>query len=312
MPRVPIPLVILLSLGVIGVSWWLHTREMDFLEPPNALQIELARTYASGHLQRPAPLFAVEDEPAPIVEVEPPEPLENGTDIDPLPLPEAGRPLQLDAFADARPPDAARFIELASRLESMTRLSSALLAWERVLDTAQPDDEQRGAAVRAIKRLQASLDPRAPDESSLPVVISVFAPADRIELTRRAAREAAADLTAAAGGILAVDSSVAALDPPRSTPTLVVRLRGPQRDLPESGQREVPAPADSDEIRKAILRALHKLAAARIAAATELTPPSQADEGEEPALALANRVTRLSWRQLGESLQPPPDEADRE
>ena len=42
--RVPIPVVILLSLGAVALPWWLGTRHMDFLKPPTEFQLTRLRS----------------------------------------------------------------------------------------------------------------------------------------------------------------------------------------------------------------------------------------------------------------------------
>lgn len=300
--RISLPLVILLGCATVGLSWWIHTRRYDFLEPPSAAELEAAKRGATRNLARPADLFAVPQ--APDDPGGSPEPDESARD-DALAEPPRiqfntlGDPPPLDAWTDFSGFPASSYIDLASRLETDTRFPEALVAWERVIDHAEADADEREAALNGIRRLRDSLDAAGlPEIDPTAVTLAVEAPADRVELTRRAAAEAADMLRQATAGQLRFEPEVdpGDADPPR------IRVAFRHASGGASALIETAAPDTENGLRRAILEAAFNSVSSTLAVEESLRPISLAEPGENPADSLTLRVTRRAWKSFANSL----------
>ena len=297
--RVPWPVVVLLCPLVAGVAWHVGTRDYDFLTPPGEHELAMVRSRAGGDLVKPSDLFAV---PATGVETAPepaPPPAEDAPAPPPVAAPvilddDLPDPLPLDHWVDLVGMPAASFIDLASRLEADARLSEALVAWERVLDHAPADPGEREIAVRAIRRIKATVSPptRLPRDA-VTMTLRVTAPGDRVEITRRAAKDAAEALSQASFRQIRFQAVVEAS---RKTAILEVSFAG--RADEQKPRLETPAPATADAIESTLLAAAFKLVSSTLALDGSVKPVSPAAAGEPPMESLATRVTRRAWKAL--------------
>lgn len=302
MKRVSLPLTTLLGLGTVGLSWWIHTRSHDFLASPSAAALEAAELRATRELARPADLFAVPRRASEPGEAVSPRTLRNVDAPEKPPHIEVGdlaEPPALDAWTERHEFPAASFIDLASRLETDTRFPEALVAWERVIDHVEADADERLAALNGIRRLREFLTSAGtPDTEPTDLVLAVETPADRIELTLRAAAEAAEILDRAAAGQISFESVV---DPIEATPPVIrVSFRNAAGDV--SALTETPAPETEDRLRRSILKAAFNSVSASLALEESLQPISLPEPGEEPADSLALRITRRAWNLFRKSL----------
>ena len=298
--RIPWPVSILLALLVVGVVWHFGSRHYDFLTPPGERELALVRAKVGADLDRPSDLFAMPPKRAepPVV---PTPAAEEGDEAPPVAAPvilDEGLPdpLPQDHWLDLKSMPAASFIDLASRLEADARLSEALVAWERVLDAAPASAEEREIAVRAIRRMKSSVSPpsRLPRDART-LVLRVTAPNDRVEVTRRAAKDAAEALSQASFRQIRFQALVEAN---RKTAVLEVSF-GAEADE-KKPRLEAPAPSTSAAIQSAILSAAFKLVASTLVLDDTLKPISPAPQGEPPMESLSTRITRQAWKILPE------------
>lgn len=292
--RVPIWLVILLCPAVVAGVWFAGTRHYDFLKPPTEVQIAKAKSRATQALAQPSDLFAVlpssdgptehEPSPEPAPEPPPPPPL--------IPVNDLPDPIPLEYWTDLTDYPAASFVQLASTLEAKGQLVAALVAWERVLDFADASPEETEVAVKGIRRLRASVPPpEEPAKDAPKITLRVAAPADRIELTRKAARLSAESLAQASFRQIRFEALVV---PDRSKePKLTIKLLN--QGKAESPSVELDPPADADTIREAILNSAFKLVASSLAIDGSLRPVSQPEQAEPGDEAAATRITRRAW-----------------
>jgi len=304
--RVPLPLVILLCIAVVGIIWWHGTKNYDFLTPPSPTEIEFARQRAAGELAQPADLFAIEAATEEeIVEVTPPKPPPEPRA--PVPVIEVGDlsgPPQLDAWTKEADKPTASFINLASKLEADTQFAWALIAWERVIDQTNPSDDEREVALNGIRRIRATLPPWNDDpKAATPLILSVDAPGDRLQLTTRAASEAAETIEKASSGLLSISSVVRKGRATAASPKLKVSLAAKETKEPPSV--ETPAPESAEDIEKEILSSVFKLVGSKLALRADLKSipsPSSAEPSPESREFL---ITRLAWQKFAESSTSP-------
>ncbi|MCU0796115.1 MAG: hypothetical protein MUF31_09290 [Akkermansiaceae bacterium] len=299
--RIPWPAVVLLCLLVVGLVWHFGTRHYDFLTPPSEYELALVRSRVGTDLASPSDLFALppaqetekaEPEPEPTeAEAAPPVAAPVILDID---LPD---PLPQNYWIDLKDMPAAAYVDLASRLEADARLSEALVAWERVLDHAPANPEEREIAVRAIRRIKSSVTaPTRLVRDAPTITLRVTAPNDRVEITRRAAKEVAEALSLASFRQIRFQTVVEAN---RKTAILEVSFGAKADD--QKPRLEAPAPSTADAVETTLLTAVYKLIASTLALDGSLKPISPAPQGETPVESLSHRITRHAWSVLPEA-----------
>jgi hypothetical protein len=152
--RVPIPVVIVLSLAALGLTWWQGTRHMDFLTPPSETVLARTRARAAVVQHEKSRLFSIGRELKEKAAIE--SPIRAAPAIDPG---DPASPAPLNAYAEHAAEGPSAYITLAVHLEEQGGNARALLAWERVIDSCRPDDPQRQAAMSGIQRLRPVVAP---------------------------------------------------------------------------------------------------------------------------------------------------------
>ena len=331
MKRVPIPVVVLLSLGAVALPWWLGTRHMDFLTPPGEFQLARARsdivTSFAKRNREPAPASDAERERAFQSPIKPAPAIDPGDIQAPAPL---------DAYREHAAKGAAGFIELAIHLEEQSANARALLAWERVLDVCQPDASQRAAAVAGIQRLRPLaapwyVDPREVKVLLLESVIPAGVAPETADAMEGVMAESATALGKHSAGLLRFESRVerpaakpaakasrkpakpktpATVPPPPPAPPAMISLQIllDGESSTSTGLIEIPVSDDLEKVRQDVLAGAYRLVSSQLAATTDFTPPEPLAAGDEPAAALGIRITRLCWEAFGKSfpaIDPP-------
>ncbi len=301
--RVPVPVVILLSLAAVGIPWWHGTRHMDFLTPPGEAELARVRAETARSVSGRSPLFSIgRRAEKDVIE----SPIRDAPAISPG-NPDA--PAPLDAYAEHAEEGAAAFITLAVHLEEQRGNARALLAWERVLDTCRPDESQRAAALAGIRRLRPLAAPWNMDpEAAIPVVLEASVPAkvpaDTLEeILARCANE----LGRLSSGLLKFEPRIERPEHKgKGTPPAVLSLQLAADGVgaAATGQLDFPLPAEPEALRREILAGAYKLVASQLAAYTEYNPPVPLSAKESPQRALETQITRLCWSEFGKSLQP--------
>ena len=322
MKRVPIPVVILLSLGAVALPWWLGTRHMDFLKPPSDFQLARLRSdIASSFPKRnpnPAAGRSAEAEREIQLPIKPPPMIDPG---------DPHAPAGLDAFREHAGKGAKALMELAIHLEEQSGNARALLAWERVLDVCKPDASQRAAAIAGIQRLRPlaapwHVDPLEEKTLELEVTVPEGVEAEGLEDLLGAC---AGTLNRHAAGLLRFEGraerpvkatpkkkarTAKKTTPPTESeappppPGFGVRLVLKGQTASPAGRIEIPVPEDPRQLRREILAACYTLVASQLAASTDFTPPEPLGPGDNPALALGTRITRLCWSEFGKTFVP--------
>ncbi|MCX6868492.1 MAG: hypothetical protein NTV46_20255 [Verrucomicrobia bacterium] len=306
--RVPNPWVLLLALAVIVSIWWYGIRKTDFLTPPSASKLAEIRAQVEASLpETDHPDDAVSAPPV-VKEPEPPAPVEK-----PKPVIELGditRTPTLHEYSNLAPRKGAAYLmDLAVLLEAKDASQRALLAWERVLDTAKPDRDQAGTAIAAIIRLR----PTVPDwntERAKTIAITLHAGTGKkyvktlIPVLEKSARE----LERASAGILKVTTLVHASrgNPTVSGPAPVALwFTGSAKNSLSTAVLSftIQSPQSlHDDLRKALFQLLRE----QLGQNTARTPPVALADREKALDALNSHITRLGWAELGTQLKPPP------
>jgi len=202
----------------------------------------------------------------------------------------------------------ASMVNLATHLETKGQLSRALLAWERVIDTANPDESDRVVAVTAIKRLHTTRPPWNPD------------PTNDIKLTLHAgatlknknpledALTIVADLISEASGNIIRVSTKASIGKSRGvkTPRIPIAI---WFSRPGETPRETPPisfmadPSQSDMLASQIQAGVYALLRAHLAKETSFSPLPEYPTGVKPDDLIRYHITRLMWREFVNSMK---------
>ena len=305
--RVPNPWVLLLALAVIVSVWWYGIRKTDFLTPPAASELAEIRTQVEASLpetDHPADAVsapAVVKEPTPPTPVEIPKPVVDPGDLTRTPT--------LHEYSDRAPKGAAYLMDLAVLLEAKGAPQRALLAWERVLDSAKPDPDQTGSALAAVIRLRPTLpDWNTGRAKTIAITLHAGTGKKHVKTLIPALEKTARELERASAGILKVSAIV---NPSRGNPTIsgpapvALWFTGSTTNAPSSAVFTFTFQSPQslhDDLRKATFLLIRE----HLGHDTTRTPPAALTNGENPLDALRSHITRLGWGKLGALLQPPP------
>lgn len=302
MGQIPKWWAVVLAILVVGIVWHVGTRGIDFLVPPTAAELEMARTRASQELAKPSNLFAVHLDPSSRSGSGQPEPRNQGPGaVDAPPRIEFGQLTgepELDAWFELGELPAASFIDLASRLEADTRMTWARVAWERVIDRSRPDEDQMQAALKGVLRTRLAPTP-APSQPVPCMQLLVKVPSDRIELSKRAAEQAALELTAASSDLVQFEAKVIPVDELAEELKIAIGRAGSF-----SGIR-IRAPEVPTNYSEAMLMAVFRLVGSQLATNPELPAVVMPVPGEKAKQALGTRITRKAWLSFASAYADP-------
>ena len=132
------------------------------------------------------------------------------------------------------------------------------------------------------------------------------------ELLEPVLEEVARVLETASSGLVKADTRVAAgkTGPAGNAPVPVALwIAGPGEDAVST--EVLSFTVESPEALHAeVLRTVFRLVRVHLARGTAYTPPARLAEGEDPAEALATRITRLSWSEFATALNLEPKKED--
>lgn len=310
--HIPLPIAILSCIAAFGIVWYLGTRDKEFIAPPTPEElVEVSTEWEKNrpNIPPPQPINA-----ALLADTKPEQPITPATvnerpeEITVGNLDESPGLAAYGAHGD-KGTDA--MVALATLLETKGEFQRGLLAWERVIDTTEPDDEQRAVATTAINRLKTGLPPWNPDPSD-EIVITLRAGAtlkDKAILTK-ALEQAAETINQASGHILKVETKasigkVRGKRPPR-VPVAIWFSRQPKgSDTPaETPPISFMADPSQDKMLVAQIEAgVYALVRTHLKTNTSFSPLPEYPSGAKPADLLNLHITRLMWREFATSLK---------
>lgn len=294
--RIPILVVVLLCLGVVAGVWWLGTRDHDFLTPPPESDLAAIREKVASSIPAADHTEEMADESS----ASPPEPPQEV--IEPG---DFNKPPTLAEYRDEAWKGAAALAGLAARLEAAGQPQRALLAWERVLDSAPPDPEQTHAAIAAIQRLRSGLSAwNADPQAAIAITLHAGTGNSTAILIEPLLAEIAGELSAASSGVLNISVSVASgSDIPESfgPPPVALWFTGPAEDSRSSEVLSFTA-ATPENLRVDVLETLYQLLRGYLGRTASLTVPETTAATGNAAGPSPWLVTRLAWLELGSRL----------
>lgn len=282
--RIPIPIAITLSLVACAVTWWLGTKNKDFLTPP-------AHIAASPAVLPPA------------------EPSQTPQEAPPTPGEEA--PVALDTFADQAAMGSAHLIQLARSLQNAQWHHLAWLAWERVLDATTATPEEISLAIDSIGTLRTNPDASArviyPQEP-FPIVIRAGTARKHAAAIQPILERAARDVESAAKGILKVSAHITGgNDPtgPSGNTPVAIWITGPDAGSRSSEVLSFTLRPGAD-LNQRVDSTVSQLLRSVIARSIVKPPPAPSSSGFPQEMT--DCFTRRSWFTVGNLLNLPVEE----
>ncbi len=291
---------------MIALTWHLRTREMDFMTPgqlvllPEDMGEELIEESAvlqpkiegpSIHelLGRPEPTPSPDDTLTPEVPEISDEEL---GDLESAP--------GLDTYRDfAQSNDAARLLQLSSTLRARGQFQRALLAFERVIDSAASHPVELEDAGKGIKALSPTLEWNIDPNFKIPLILRIGTETKSSEALKTAALEVATLIRDASGDLLEVTPLISSGDAKNSSGEIRTSL-GTSGDNPSSTM-EVTVAGSEDSKAMTESLALAVFSAVRIHLTGLNFPEPHGLEGSGTDF-LTQQITRLMWRDLASSL----------
>lgn len=301
--RVPLFVTIPLCLITVALVWWIGTRGMDFLTPPSEARLAEIRAGALASL----PLSRIEDDaisikiPAPDIDLASPEPVL----LDPSELGDIKSPPSLDTYSDRAPEGSEKLIALGAALEREGAFQRALLAYERVLDLAEPDPVQIQSALLSIERLRPTL-PRwnIEKDAAFPIVIHVGTGETFADVLPEILGQITADLNNASSGLISfshklnIGRSIQATGAP--TP-VAVWITGGGEKSPSTDVLSFTTDS-AGSLNSDLHKTIFNLIRGHLSKSASYNPAPEATE--DPMTALQTNITRLLWKELGTRLNP--------
>jgi hypothetical protein len=306
--RVPLLIVIPAALLVAAIVWWSGTAGMDFLTPPSGEELTAIRQRVEASMPQPdRPRDAISVPSAPLAS---PVPVRRPPQAPAKPVADPAdlqSPLVLPAYADLGPKGAAYLAAVAAALESGGEFQRALLAWERVLDTAEATPEELAAAVSATRRLRPGLPPWNDDpEAVIRVVLHAGTASSQAAELEPAMLEVAQMLADASSGILQLSHKVTAgqRNVGAAAPAPVaIRLAGAGDAAPSTEVLSFRV-GDPDDLVAQLAGSVFLLVRNYVERSGKFTTPPPLAAGESAAEAMEFRISRWVWHDLGHALNP--------
>jgi hypothetical protein len=299
--RLPWPIVSIAVCLVALVVWIAGTRDLDFVTPPTERELAELR----GRLR-------VEFPNAPVA----PDPYELAADAlhgpgflpaPPIVLGDLSHRPVIDEFIEQAGRGAGHLMRLAALLEERGEPDRALLAWERVLDSAEPNPLQTRVTLSQIRRLRGEApkwNVGGSRRSEIQLHLMVAKP--HLRKLKAVAESFAMEIEEASSGGLAVELRISAIREGGWKTTnhhgVMMRLSGTGDKSPTTAMMVFQAEPGDAPARWRIK--LIELLAAHASSGFPLSPPPLDSDPSASADLLKVHVTRLFWSQLGTSLNP--------
>ncbi len=201
--------------------------------------------------------------------------------------------------------DPALLLELARHLETQGKLQQSLLAWERLIDSAAPDEARMTEAMQSIKRLRPAL-PAWNTDPAKTIAINLHAATGRssAEILTPVLEEITRDLELASSGILKISPVITAgndIPQSRGPAPVAFWFAGPGVET-RSTETLILTIGPAETLRDEVLKSLLQIIRSHLGRNASITVPAAADAAETPLESIHCRITRLGWLELGSRL----------
>ncbi|MGB0774285.1 MAG: hypothetical protein ACPG32_05490 [Akkermansiaceae bacterium] len=307
---ITIPSCLLVAVGV----WFLGIRGTDITTPPTPAELaEVAEEWKASSPNIPPPkpidpaLFAGSEI------VTPQNPATAPKQADKLlPVGDLDASPALSAYGTMGEEGVDAMIKLATHLETKGHFIHALLAWERVIDSTDPDEEQRALAVNAVKRLRFSLPPWNPDPGATIELTLHAGAAIKDKAALEDALQKTADVISEASGYVIHVTVKASIGKPSKikTPNVPIAIwfsrPGKEAGAPSAATPPISFMTDPKQttmLASQIQAGAYAMLRTHLASNTSFTPLPEFPPRVTPEALLKYHVTRLMWREFVKSLK---------
>lgn len=298
----------------MALTWWLGVRGKDFITPPTSarlakeeLVLQLEKIAEKEKTSPPAILVKPQknypDEPPINNEEKPPE--EEFIEIGDL----INSPA-LGCYSELASKGAPYLIKLATMLESQGQMQRACLAWERVLDSTEPIDEQRSTAEQALQRLKSQLPPWIIDPSARTIIIiNAGCDAQTAKILAPLFTETAKYLSDCSSGLIQFQSNIT---PNQSNiamaKPIALWFSNQKSQTPKSKTITTPPSSqDSTLLQFQLQSAIYKLLREEISLHVGQSPPPKLDATvKDVSPFFQNSITRRHWANFAERISHAP------
>lgn len=311
--RIPTLVVILCCVTALGITWYAGTRDKDFVATPTPEELILtAKEWEQNRPNIPPPQpinKEIPNTPSAQTQATPDSPAKQ--EIISLPTGNLLHSPALSEYGTEGDKGAEAMVQLATLLETKGELQRALLAWERVIDTSNPNDKERTSAATAIKRLKPSLSPWNPDpKADRTIRLHAGATLKNDDVLISAMKQAAEAINEASGFILRVETK-ASIGKAREvrTPRIPVAIwfssqSGETANLAETPPISFMADPEQEKMLVAQIEAgIYALVRTHLSTNTSYSPLPEYPEGAKPQDLLHLHITRLMWREFASSMK---------
>ncbi len=311
--RTTTPIVITLSISIGLAVWFVTTRDMDFTQEPTPEEyVQISEQWAQNK-PRIRPINSSQnqrtDSKAKNTSLLVTAHLKKNKDqYPPIDLEREPSLSEYGILQDKGPVYMSRF---AAYLESLGHKKHALLAWERVIDTTIPDDEQRERALISIQRLKSTLPPwSSKPNGNIPLTLHVGASIDNPVILEKALAATAAIVIKASGGLIHADTKISLGKKPsnqRLSLPMALWLSRPAASIEGELAETVPTSFVANSEDKAALiqklqAAIYQVVRMNLAKKTGFTELPELPTDSVPKSLLQTHITRLMWREFANGM----------
>ncbi len=304
--RIPYFIYVPLSILTLLLTWWICTRNIDFITPPSETELVKIREqalaslpvtntdlYPTGKSTATSDTESAEKDTAEIL-----EPIEVG-DLSP--------PKSLDTYSDWAPDGAVKLLRLGAELERQGAFQRALLAYERVLDLSQANQEQIQSALESIRRVRPTLTLWNNEPKMMkPVVIHIGTGQKFADILPGIMSDINKELRNASSGQIEFSHKLNIGKSIQSTtaPTPVAIWMTGTDSKPVSTDVLSFTTNNPETLHNEILKTAFNLIRGQLSKTTSYNPAPEITD--DPHLAINSNITRLLWSEFGKSMNPTP------
>jgi len=311
--RVPIYISIPACILVTVVVWYIGSKDKHLAEPPTPERLaEISKEWEESrpNIAPPKPInSALLADPTPVI---PTSSAAAKNQPETLPTGDLNLAPSLSEYGTYGDKGAEAMIKLATYLETKAEFQRALLAWERVIDTSNPSDEERQLAVRAIQRLRGAMPPWNPDPTAdISLTLHAGATLKDKKMLEDALKMAAGLIDEASGNVVTVDTKASiGKGTGIKTPRIPIAIWFTRPSTTADGApAETPPisfmadPKQPELLTSQVEAGVYALLRTHMAAETSFSPLPEYPSGVQPDDLLKFYVTRLMWREFVKSMK---------
>jgi hypothetical protein len=312
--RIPTRTVVILSITIALTVWFVATRKMDFAQEPTPedyVQISEQWEQSKPHI---SPINSAETQRAE-AKAESTGKLVAGhlkKNTDQYPSIDFKLVPALSEHGILQDKGSAYLCRFAAHLESEGRTQHALLAWERVIDTTIPDDQQRERAITSIKRLKTSLPLwSATHHGDIALTIHAGASVNDAKPLKAALETTAESINRASGGLIHAETKLSLGQAPSNEAAslpMALWLSRPAGTADGNRAETIPVsfmadPNDEHALVKELQASVYEIVRKNLAKETGFTKLPERPLGTKATDLIQFNITRLMWREFVNSMK---------